>query len=180
MRIGLFGGSFNPPHVGHVLAATYAMAVGRLDELWVVPTLTHAFGKELLPIWHRHHMCQHAFKGLEKVEVLPAIAIPESPYTVDLVEELHSRLPQVTTWVLIVGTDCMQERERWHRWEDLSQMAELLEVPRGGYTPGTFIIPEVSSTQIRGLLNQGNTMGLSRLVPSVVLDYLKEHTLFLL
>ena len=58
MRTAFFGGSFNPPHVGHFLAAAWVLCSGEVDEVWMVPCYKHAFGKALLPYEHRLAMCR--------------------------------------------------------------------------------------------------------------------------
>jgi hypothetical protein len=56
--VALLGGSFNPPHVGHLLLAQYVLATAPVDELWLLPTFRHAFGKDLAPYDDRLAMCE--------------------------------------------------------------------------------------------------------------------------
>ncbi len=67
--LGVFGGSFDPPHVAHVLAASYALAVGNFERLLAVPVYAHAFDKKLASFEHRVAMCELAFAELPGVEV---------------------------------------------------------------------------------------------------------------
>ena len=64
MRVALFGGSFNPPHVAHQLAALYVLETAPVDELWFVPAFEHAFGKPLAPFDDRLAMCELAAAAL--------------------------------------------------------------------------------------------------------------------
>src|ERR1041384_419210 len=64
MRIALFGGSFNPPHVGHQLAALYVLETAAVDELWFVPAFRHPFDKPLADFEDRMTMCQRAAAAL--------------------------------------------------------------------------------------------------------------------
>ena len=68
-RVALFGGSFNPPHMGHVLAVAYVLGVGLVDRVLVVPVFEHALGKQLVPFQHRLEMARRAFGWLPRVEV---------------------------------------------------------------------------------------------------------------
>jgi len=68
--LGVFGGSFDPPHVAHVLAASYALAVGNFERLLAVPVYRHAFDKKLASFEHRVAMCELAFAELPRVEVM--------------------------------------------------------------------------------------------------------------
>src|SRR5688572_24594823 len=63
-RVGLFGGSFNPPHVAHALVALYVLETQPVDELWFVPVYAHAFGKDLAPYEHRVAMCKLVAQAL--------------------------------------------------------------------------------------------------------------------
>ena len=60
MHIALFGGSFNPPHVGHMMAAYYVIATRPVDKLWLMPAYRHPFGKRLAPFDDRVKMCELA------------------------------------------------------------------------------------------------------------------------
>ena len=69
MRVALFGGSFNPPHYGHVLAAHYALMRYGVDEVWVLPVLDHPYDKDLAPFEQRLDWCRRAFEHLHSVQV---------------------------------------------------------------------------------------------------------------
>src|SRR6266511_3514070 len=64
MRVGIFGGSFNPPHVGHQMLGLYVLETAAIDELWFVPAFRHALGKPLEPFGHRLKMCERAVAAL--------------------------------------------------------------------------------------------------------------------
>ena len=71
MRVGLFGGAFNPPHVGHVMAAAYAQSVGDFTWIWAIPCWEHAFSKNsgLIEFEHRLKMTRLAFEGQKWTKV---------------------------------------------------------------------------------------------------------------
>src|SRR4051812_26752381 len=64
MRVAIFGGSFNPPHVGHQLAALWVLETAGVDELWFVPAFVHPFEKALAPFEDRRRMCERAAAAL--------------------------------------------------------------------------------------------------------------------
>ena len=68
-RVGVFGGSFNPPHVGHVLAAAYLLSMAAVDRVLVIPVFRHPFAKTLASFEDRLAMCQLAMTWLPQVEV---------------------------------------------------------------------------------------------------------------
>ena len=176
MRIGLFGGSFDPPHLGHVMGAAYALSMGQLDALWVLPTYKHAYAKEMAEFEVRMKMCQQAFGILRQVMVLRFELNNLSGHTVELVGILKAGRPD-DTFVLIVGSDCVQDCENWHRWLDLEKMVEVLEVPRGGYSSSS-PLPEISSTQVRELVASGDEAAMRKLVPHEVVKTLQERNLY--
>jgi len=67
--VAIFGGSFDPPHISHVLAAVYASKVGGFEQVLVVPVFEHAFAKQLTPFAHRVALCEAAFAGIAGVSV---------------------------------------------------------------------------------------------------------------
>ena len=79
LRVALFGGSFNPPHVGHVLAVTYALSVGLVERVLVVPVFEHALGKRLAPFEHRVEMSRRAFGWLPLCRCLGTAVVAVGP-----------------------------------------------------------------------------------------------------
>jgi len=171
MEIALFGGSFDPPHVGHLLAATYVLATEPIGELWFVPVNEHPFGKKLAaPFEHRAELCEAmiADAGLRRARVSRLEAeIGGEVRTVDLLEHLKARHPE-HSFALVVGSDLDAERSQWKRFDRVQQLARIVELRRGGFEGGAgAILPEVSSTEVRALLASGGDA--SRLVPAEVL-----------
>ena len=80
MRVAIFGGSFNPPHLAHQMAALYVLETAAIDELWIVPAFQHPFGKVLAPFAHRLEMCELAAAALGprvKVSAVGRVALAE-------------------------------------------------------------------------------------------------------
>lgn len=193
MRLGLFGGSFNPPHVAHTMAALYALETGGVDRVLVVPCADHPFGKGLAPFADRLKMCRLAFARLgEAVEVSDIEARRNAPsYTIDTVRELR-RLRPDDEIRLIVGSDILDELDRWKDAGELRRMVELFVVPRaadragetypkfqdgasgGEYVP--FSLPAISSSQLRERLARGESA--DGLIARDVLKFIRDHRLY--
>jgi nicotinate-nucleotide adenylyltransferase len=170
-EVALFGGSFDPPHVGHLLAAAYVLATEPVDELWFVPVLEHPFGKPLsAPYEHRLLLCEQLAADLRRTRVSRAEQESGQGRTVDLLEWLRRKHPD-TRWALVLGTDLDAERPQWKGFDRIEQLARVVSVGRGGYGQGGIALPEVSSTQVRSLLKTGGDV--SRLVPRRVLEAIR-------
>ena len=157
-RVALYGGSFDPPHICHVLAAQWALAMLPVDELWFVPVWQHAFGKQLSPFETRVALCRAAAASVgprAKVSELERDA--GTTYTADLLTEAVRRWPGYQ-WHLLVGTDVYAKRAAWSRWEQVSAMATVHVVGRAGSNEVgdvTMTLPDVSSTALRDELASG-------------------------
>src|SRR5688500_14818958 len=116
MRVALFGGSFNPPHVGHLMVVTWILATERADEVWILPTAHHPFGKSLAPFEDRVDLCRAAFPEA-RVEEIEA-SLPAPSYTIQTVEALKKQHPS-TRFSLVVGTDVANERTKWKEFDRL-------------------------------------------------------------
>jgi nicotinate-nucleotide adenylyltransferase len=174
--IGVLGGSFDPPHCGHVLLAAYALSAGPIDRLIVVPTYVHPWGKKSEPFDHRVAMCELAFGVLRGAEVSRIEEELETPsYTVQTLEALHAR--GMRDLRLVIGADVLADAKKWKRWERVCELAPPFVVGRGGYgdAPATPEIPELSSTDVRAKLKAG---GASGLVPRAVEEYVRRHGLY--
>src|SRR5712692_673727 len=112
-EIALFGGSFDPPHVGHLLAAAYVLGTEPIDELWLVPVFEHPLGKKLAaPFEHRVELCRKLAASLPRARVSRAEQESGEARTVDLLEWLH-RKHTGTKFALVLGTDLNAERPQW-------------------------------------------------------------------
>ncbi len=185
-RVALFGGSFNPPHVGHLLAISYVLGVGEVDRVVAVPVFEHALGKQLVPFEHRVEMARLAFGWLPRVEVSAIEASLGAPSrtlsTIVALEALHP------DWALrlMVGSDILDELHQWHAFQEIEQRAPPLVLQRtieGRSTPASSLLPAVSSTEVRELLarrRQGELVDarLEALVPRAALDYARAHDLY--
>jgi nicotinate-nucleotide adenylyltransferase len=178
----IFGGSFNPPHVGHVLAVKYVLSVfDTVDELRVVPVFQHPFNKELVDFEHRLQMAKLAMQDINgaRVDTIEQTLGGESR-TLRTLEALCEGEPR-RTWRLVVGADVLDDRHKWHRWERVVELAPPLLLGRAGYPhpEAPFaILPEVSSSQIRKAYNGGEGETVASLLPAAIRDYIAEHNLY--
>jgi nicotinate-nucleotide adenylyltransferase len=181
--IALLGGSFNPPHSAHVMAAWWVLATQPVDEVWLVPTYKHAFGKELAPFEDRVAMCRLAVKGLRGVKVSTVEkALARDPLvgkTVRVLELLRERHPGAR-FALVVGTDVLRDVEKWYRWDRVRRLARVVVVGREGYPEGAPdgapLLPRISSTEVRERLARGEDP--SGLVPRAVAAYARKRGLY--
>jgi len=183
--VAIYGGSFDPPHVSHVLAAVYALKVGGFEQVLVLPVFEHAFQKPLTPFQHRLRMCELAFAGIAGVEVSALereLATPS--LTLRTLEHLSGLHP---AWAmrLLVGSDVLSETSKWHAFERVAALAPPYVVGRPGYeqpADHAALLPDVSSTRIRDALparaTPSHAAWLASSVPSAVLAYIDEHGLY--
>lgn len=177
--LGVLGGSFDPPHLAHVMLALLGLSVGGLSRVLVVPTFVHAFDKPLSPFPQRVHMCELAFGDLKHVEVSTIEQeLGGVSRTLRLVEELAQRNPG-TQLRLLIGTDILAERARWQSFDQIVAIAPLMVAERVGYEAGDTalgaVLPRVSSTELRALLARGET---SRLLAKSVAEYALAQGLY--
>jgi nicotinate-nucleotide adenylyltransferase len=180
-RVAVFGGSFNPPHIGHVLAVVYALETAPVDEVLVVPVYRHPFAKELAPFDHRLAMSRVAVGWIPHVTV-SAIeeALGGDSLTLRTLQALSVQEP---TWKLrlLIGADVLSDLPKWHRWEKISSLAPPLVLGRRGVERSDApppLLPCVSSTEIRAHLQAGDLDAARSLMPARVLDYIVSHGLY--
>lgn len=192
-RIGVFGGAFDPPHLGHVALVQAALAQLQLDEIRIVPTgVAWHKSRSLTAAEHRLAMALLAFGAVPRC-VVDARELQRSgpSYTVDTLTELHREQPQALLFLLL-GADQAATLPSWHRLDDIAQLASLYVAPRaaeqGGAettTQGHAPVPlfplnmapcDVASTHIRECLQQG--LPVFGLVPDPVAGYIDQHCLY--
>lgn len=180
--IALFGGSFDPPHVAHVLAVVWAVSTQPLDRVWIEPVFHHPLDKQPTPFAQRVAMCRAAFEWLgDKVVVRQDESrLGGAGRTIDLLEDLRERHPK-TRFRLILGTDQLTDRDRWKDFDRVLALAPPIVLGRPGHpdAPGfkaQITLPEVSSTAVRHALRDGRRP--DGLVPAEVLDLIARLGLY--
>jgi len=182
MRVALFGGSFNPPHVAHQLAALYVLETAAIDALWFVPAYEHAFGKPLVAFEDRLAMCELAAAALGPRARVSDVerAIGGRSLTLRTVRRLAELHPE-HTFSLVIGSDLAGEVGGWYRGDELARTIPFIIVGRPGGAPGAaaspaIVMPDVSSTAVRAALATGKPV--DGLVPRAVLDYIYRKGLY--
>jgi nicotinate-nucleotide adenylyltransferase len=179
LRVGIFGGSFNPPHVAHVLAASYALLVAPIDRVCVIPVFQHPFAKELAPYEARLRMCELAFEGVARVEVSDVERrLGGESRTLRTLEHLQEAEP---SWSmrLIIGSDVVADLPKWHQFDRIAAIAPPFVLERRGVgKTNKSVLPEVSSTEIRELVRRGEMDELSMLLPRTVLELIRQNRLY--
>jgi nicotinate (nicotinamide) nucleotide adenylyltransferase len=128
----MFGGSFNPPHRGHVEFVRAALAEGGIDHLFVVPAHRSPFKGEqaLLPGELRYHMMRAALKGVGRTSVLDLeVSRPPPSYTVRTLEVLQAWCPRAG-WTVMMGSDVFRGIRAWYRADRLFELASLTVLAR--------------------------------------------------
>ncbi|MFI0844487.1 nicotinate-nucleotide adenylyltransferase [Mesorhizobium sp. IMUNJ 23232] len=134
MQVGLFGGSFNPPHAGHALVAEIALRRLGLDQLWwmVTPGNPLKNKNELLPLGERIKRSEQV-AGNPKVKVTAFEARQNFRYTADTLAYIKARNPGVD-FVWIMGADNLRDFHRWQRWRQIVLTFPIAVVDRPGST----------------------------------------------
>jgi nicotinate-nucleotide adenylyltransferase len=179
MRVAIFGGSFNPPHLAHQMAALYVLETAAVDELWIVPAFQHPFGKALAPFAHRLKMCELAAAALGPRVKVSAVErdLGVESRTLRTVRRLEQDFPG-HAFSLVIGADPLAELPSWMDSAELQRSVPMLVVGRAGFETGEgrLALPRVSSTEVRAALAAGRPV--DGLVPRAVLDYIREHDLY--
>ncbi len=201
MRLGLYGGSFDPPHYGHILPVREARLALALDRVVYLPTARppHKRDRRLTPARARYEMVERALAGEEGMAVSPfEMDAAAAAYTVDTVDHFRCHHPGSRIFLLI-GSDSFLQLPTWRRWRRILATAELAVLGRPGWSleEGRGELPRelreaidggrvhavanapvaASSTELRRRLAEGGE-DLAALVPQAVLDYIAEHDLY--
>ncbi len=191
MRTGVFGGAFDPVHLGHLLVADDVRRRLRLRRVLLVPTFRPPHrGKTAAPYRHRRRMLELAVSGWRELEVCPVEEErPEPSYTVDTLRVLRVRLPDESLH-LIVGADQYREMNRWHAPAELVRLARIVVMDRPGVArPRAFrrhparrirfvpVLPvDLSAALVRTRL--AKRASVEYMLPTVVSDYIATHRLY--
>lgn len=191
MKIGVFGGTFNPPHNGHVRLAKAAADELKLDKLLVIPSCIppHKIAAKLADGQERLEMCRLAFGCDPRFEVSPMeLERGSRSYTVETLRELKALYPDSELY-FIVGSDMLESFDKWYLWQEILSLSVLCAASREeGYNPDlsrfgklaerikiiTLDPLEVSSTQIRNSAGEVS----SELLDPKVAAYIREHGLY--
>jgi nicotinate-nucleotide adenylyltransferase len=197
--IGLYGGTFDPIHLGHLNLALEIREKKRLDKVWFCLAKINPHKRDEKPpvsVEHRLKILQLALEGIPGFEILDIEIKREGPsYTIDTLRYLLEKEGAKNSFALIIGEDSVHDFFRWRDAEEIARLVPLYvgsrkcEIPSGelkgnpvicqalleGWTPTR--VMEISATEVRQRLKQGLYCG--HLIPKESLDYIHKNRLYL-
>ncbi|WP_155286747.1 nicotinate-nucleotide adenylyltransferase [Lacticaseibacillus zhaodongensis] len=185
-QIGIFGGTFNPVHTGHLVMADQVGTQLGLDKVYFMPDANppHVDKKEAIPAKYRVEMLAAAIQGNPLFDLeLCEIKRGGISYTYDTMVQLKKDHPD-TDYYLIIGADMVNYLPKWYRIDDLAKLVQFVGVKRPGYAPRSKYpvlwvdAPqlEITSTAIRKRVANGESI--RYLVPDVVAAYIEKEGLY--
>jgi nicotinate-nucleotide adenylyltransferase len=188
-KTGLFFGSFNPIHVGHMIIASYMANYSGLDEVWLVVSPQNPFKpkKGLGNMYDRLEMARLAAEPAENIKVSDIeFTLPQPSYTIDTLTYLHEKYPS-REFVLIMGEDNLVSLKKWKNYEVLLKNYSIYVYPRPGCDSSEWIdhpsirfteTPqmEISSTFIRNALKENKNIQF--LVPENVIAFMDSKNMY--
>lgn len=184
MNIGLLGGAFNPPHLGHLMIAQQVLDFTDCDEVWFLPNYGQIPPKPVASIAHRLAMTKLLSLNRTRVSTLEI----ENKLDGDTIHLLPF-LPKEYEYRFIIGSDQLPTFHLWGKWEDLLQKLPFFVFPRYGFpneplypnmtmvTHELLVGTNISSTKIRERVRHG--LPIHQFVPAMVADYIITHKLYL-
>lgn len=193
MRIAIFGGRFDPPHLGHQLIVQQVLDFTEVDLVWLAPCYQHTFNKKMTTVEHRVAMT----KMLLNTKIWycgEEIDNHLSGETIELMELLREKYPQ-HHFSFIIGSDNLKTFKKWGRWEELLRTTRFLVFPRPEFDYNLkkygldnpkhqlesirhrlLVTTSISSTNIRERIKNG--LSITHFVPEEVERYIKKHHLY--
>ncbi len=190
MKVGLFFGSFNPIHIGHLVIANHMVEFTDLDEVWFVvsPHNPHKKRKSLLNDYHRLEMVRIAIGNHYKLRASDIeFSLPQPSYTIDTLTYLEEKYPK-HTFSLIMGMDNLETLHKWKNHEMILQNHEIFVYPRIGSKGEKLIkhpkvhlikdvpVMQISATFIRKAIKAGKNI--APLLYPDVWDFLEKNNFY--
>ncbi len=189
MKIGLYFGSFNPIHIGHLALANYMVEYTDLEALWFVVSPQNPFKKKssLLADYHRYELVFRAIDDFPKFRVSNIeFNMPKPSYTIDTLAYLYDKYPK-HQFALIMGEDNLPTFHKWKNPKEILATTTLYVYPRYGYDGGELknhervkIVDapkiELSSSFIRKAIKDGKN--LKFFVPAKAYEYIEEMNFY--
>ncbi|HEY2962325.1 MAG TPA: nicotinate-nucleotide adenylyltransferase [Pyrinomonadaceae bacterium] len=193
-RIALYGGTFDPVHLGHLEVARKVSELFEIEKVIFIPAqiAPHKVGRPVTEPIHRYAMLALATQNDPRLVISTfELDAPDRRYTVDTVAEFQRELGEGTELFFIMGADSWSEITTWHQWERLLKMTNHIVVTRPGYdvapAPAGLgerifftdaVLKDISATDIRRLASEGRHDELEQLVPRSVGDYIKKYGIY--
>ncbi|MGL5786686.1 MAG: nicotinate (nicotinamide) nucleotide adenylyltransferase [Bacteroidales bacterium] len=189
-KIGIFPGSFNPVHIGHLALANYIKAYSDLDEIWMLvsPHNPLKSADSLCPEEHRFKMLCIALNNDRTIKASDfEFSLPKPNYTINTLNHLQEKYPNYK-FTLIIGGDNWKNFHKWHRHDDILNHFSIIVYPRPDETIDKHIsqdnvhiilapVMEISSTMLRESIKQHKD--LHYFYPAGVYKYIQENKLYL-
>jgi nicotinate-nucleotide adenylyltransferase len=188
MHIGLYFGSFNPIHVGHLIIASYARQFTDLEQVWLVVSPQNPLKQSatLLNEYHRLHLVQLAIAGDNNLRVTDIeFHLPKPSYTIQTMAYLQEKYPQ-HRFSIIMGSDSLQNLPQWKNYKQLVANHTLYIFTRPGFDIQNNIeanisiidapLLQISSTQIRAMIKNGKSV--RYLVPEAVAKDIEDNNYY--
>jgi len=183
MNIAVYGGSFDPPTLGHMMVVSHLLLNdASIDKVYIVPCYQQR-GKTLTSFGHRMEMCQRAFGVLPRVEVTAVERfLGGESLTVRLIRALVEQAPN-DKFRFVMGADLLVTAPSWEGWDEIEKLAPPLVVGRAGIAPRepgdpTPIAPLVSSTIVRKALAERDYREAGRYIAVPVCEYIQNNSLY--
>ena len=188
-KIGLFFGSFNPVHVGHMIVADYMLSNTDLDQVWMVvsPHNPHKKKKSLAKDYDRLHLVRLAIGDYSKIKASNIeFDLPKPSYTVDTLAYLTEKYPE-DEFILLMGGDNLSTFHKWKNYEVILKKHNIYVYTRPNYELGDlkehervsiFDAPQlhISASYIRNCIKEGKSIRF--MVPQEVYEYINGSTLY--
>ena len=185
MKVGLYFGSFNPVHVGHLIIANYIANNVKIDQVWFVVSPQNPLkpSNSLLNKFHRKYLIDIAIDGEKKLKSSSIeFSLPTPSYTIDTLTYLKEKYPEFQ-FSVIMGSDSLKNLPKWKNYEQIIKNYELLVYERPGFKPENNFreniihldapMLDISSSTIRELINNGKSIKF--LVPDVVKEEIERN-----
>lgn len=181
MRIAIYGGAFDPPHLAHVFTLTYLLSRADVDAVWCLPAADHAFGKRMTAYAERRALLQAVIDRIGSPRLrIDDVETESSGRSYDTLSLLAERHPE-HDFTLVIGADNLTESHRWHRFDELVARFGVIALGRPGHERALAkaagepwcrvgpTLPGISSTRLRAALRGGDPIAL-RWLPTAIAD----------
>lgn len=178
--IAIFGGKFDPPHIGHQLTVFLALEKFSMDKVWVIPTYSHPFGFKSSSYDLRFRMAEdmvHPWKNTGRVKVLGIEKEmgTEIVHTVDVIALLKKQHPYYN-FHLFIGEDNWKQKGNWKDFSKIQELCKNILVIGRGKGNYDLFLPDISSTEIREMIKEGKDP--SNLLPKGIWQLIKERKIY--
>lgn len=189
MKIGLYFGSFNPIHIGHLAIANYLVEFSDIEQLWFMVSPQNPL-KQQATLLADHHRYEMVYRAIEEYPSFRAsnfeFSLPKPSYTINTLTHLQEKYP-MHEFVLIMGSDSLETLHKWKNYELLLEKYNVLVYPRPHYIKSEFEnhphvsileapIMEISASFIRNSIKLGKNI--KAFLPPKVWEYIDEMNFY--